>query len=229
MSIAGDPRLFDVDRLADACAEHTARFFSRMAHNTAYCFELFRRAIVGCNSYAWEKIYQQYHSLVASWARHHNEITEMEEEVDYFVNCAFDRMWSALTPDKFRQFQDLAALLRYLQTCVHSVIIDHVRSNHLQTVDLDKCTHLSSQDVPSIEKIVSDELERYRLWKTVVGLMRNEKEVIVLKYSFLYELKPSQIYADNPDRFESLDEVYRIKRNLLNRLGRNPALKQFLG
>ena len=110
MTIAGDPRLFDVDRLADECAEHTARFFSRMAHNTAYCFELFRRAIVGCNSYAWEKIYQQYHSLVASWVRHHTGLAEVEEEVDYFVNCAFDRMWSALTPAKSDACYGLAKL-----------------------------------------------------------------------------------------------------------------------
>ena len=72
MTDARKLRLFDVDRLADECADQTARFFSQVSHDTGYCYELFRRAIVGRNSYAWEKVYLIYHPLVASWVRRHS-------------------------------------------------------------------------------------------------------------------------------------------------------------
>ena len=221
-------RLIDVDRLADECADQTVRFFSRTEHDTGYCYELFRRAIVGRNDYAWEKIYQIYGPLVVSWVGHHSGLEAADEEVDYFVNCAFDKIWSAVNEEKFGQFQDLASLLRYFQMCVHSVITDHARSNRIRTIDLDLLTNFPSPDSPSIERYVTDELERRRLWDMVARLARDEREIMVLRYSFAYDLKPSQIYAASPDLFESLEELYRVKRNLLNRLGRNEALRQFL-
>jgi DNA-directed RNA polymerase specialized sigma24 family protein len=229
MTDARKLRLLDVDRLADECADQTTRFFSRVTHDTGYCYELFRRAIVVRNSYAWEKVYQIYRPLVTSWVRRYSDPVVGDEEVDYFVNCAFEKIWSAVNGDKFSQFEDVAGLLRYLQMCVHSVIVDHSRSRQIKTIALEVFAHISSPDAPGVEKSVTDQVERTRLWHTVINLLQDDKELIVLKCSFLYDLKPSQIYAANPDRFENLDEVYRVKRNLLNRLRRNPILRQFLG
>jgi RNA polymerase sigma factor (sigma-70 family) len=221
-------RLIDVHRLADECADQTARFFSRTENDSGYCYELFRRAIVGRNDYAWERIYDIYQPLVASWVGRHSGLGAAGEEVDYFVNCAFDKLWSAVKAEKFGQFQDLGSLLRYFQMCVHSVIVDYARSNQNRSIDLDLLANLSSPDLPLIEKYVTDQLERRRLWEMIVKLTRDEKEIIILRFSFVYNLKPSQIYAAHPDQFENLEELYRIKRNLLNRLRRNQMLRQFL-
>jgi DNA-directed RNA polymerase specialized sigma24 family protein len=229
MTGASNLRLLEVDRLADECAEQTARFFSRRPYNPAYCYELFRRALVSSNDYAWEKIYRIYRPLVAGWVRCHSGLPAAGEDVEYFVNGAFDRFWSAVDGEKFRQFQDLARLLHYFRMCVNSIIIDHARNNQIRTVDLEVLADLPPGDSTSVEALVTDKLERHRLWKTAIALTRDEKEYVVLEYSFVYGLKPSQIYMDNSDRFESLDELYRVKRNLLNRLSRNPAFQQFLG
>ena len=221
-------RLLDVDRLADECADQTAKFFNRADHDTGYCYELFRRAFVGRNSHAWDRIFQIYQLLVASWVSRHSGLGATGEEVDFFVNSAFDRIWSAVNAEKFSQFQDLASLLSYFQRCVHSVIVDHTRSNQFRTFNLEIWANLPPPNSPLIEQYVTDELERLRLWDMVVKLMRSEKEIIVLRCSYVYDLKPSEIYTAYPSRFESLDEVYRLKRNLLNRLRRNPMLRQFL-
>jgi len=129
-----DLRLLDVDQLADECADQTQRFFNRVEHDTGYCYELFRRAIVGRNNHAWEKIYHQYQPLVINWVERHSRFPATREEVDYFVNGAFDKMWSAVDGEKFRQFDDVPDLLRYLQMCVHSVIVDHTRRTPIKTV-----------------------------------------------------------------------------------------------
>ncbi|GAB4528563.1 MAG: sigma-70 family RNA polymerase sigma factor [Anaerolineae bacterium] len=222
-------RLLGVDRLADECADQTAKFFSRSNHDTGYCYELFRRAIVCRDDYAWDRIYQIYRPLVSSWVRRHPGSLEMaDDEIDFFVNCAFEKMWSAMDTEKFRRSEGLAGLLRYLQTCVHSVIIDHRRGNPIQAMPLEGATDLLPADSTSVEEHVTDRLESDHLWQIVISLTKNEKERSILRYSFLYNQKPSEIYAANPGRFESLNEVYQIKRNLLNRLRRNPTLRQFL-
>ena len=228
MNADRDPPHLDVDQLAEKCADQTAKFFNREQHDPSYCHELFRRAIVWRNKYAWDKVYQQYQLLVANWVRRRAGDTATDEEIDYIVNCAFEKLWSALTPDKFDRFNDVASLLRYLQTCVHSVIVDHNRRNSPQTVGLEAFTQPTGQDLASVEKTVTDQLERHRLWRMALDLMQDEKERFVLQASFAYDLKPSEIYASKPEQFESKAEVYRIKRNLISRLRRNPMLRQFL-
>jgi DNA-directed RNA polymerase specialized sigma24 family protein len=228
MTDARNFRLLDVDRLADECADHTTRFFNRATYDPGYCYELFRRAIVERNNYAWDKIYHQYQPLVVKWVINHTGLPATGEEVDYFVNGAFDRMWSAVDAEKFKQFDDLAEVLRYFKLCAHSVIVDYTRVNPIDALDLEPFPPLLRQDLPSIEERIVGQLERQELWEAVAALMHNEKDIIVLEWSFMYDLKPSAIYAENSDRFESLDEVYRVKRNLLNRLRRSQVWQEVL-
>jgi hypothetical protein len=228
MTDARNLRLLDVDRLADECADHTTRFFNRATYDPGYCYELFRRAIVNRNSYAWDKIYRQYQPLVVKWVINHTGLPATGEEVDYFVNCTFDKMWTAVDAEKFKQFDNLAEVLRYFKMCANSVIVDYRRVNPIDAVHLEPFPPVLRQDLPSIEERITDQLKRQELWETVAASTHNEKDAIVLESSFVYDLKPSAIYAENSDRFESLDEVYRVKRNLLNRLRRNPDLQQFL-
>jgi hypothetical protein len=226
MTDARNLRLLDVDRLADECADHTTKFFKRATYDPGYCYELFRRAIVGRNNHAWDKIYRQYQPLAVKWVTNHTGLPATGEEVDYFVNCAFDKMWTAVDAEKFKQFNNLAEVLRYFKMCANSVIVDYRRVNPIDALDLEPFPPLLRQDLPSIEERITDQFERQEFWETVAASTHNEKDAIVLEWSFVYDLKPSEIYAENSDRFESLDEVYRVKRNVLNRLRRNPDLQQ---
>jgi len=219
-------RLLDVDQLADECADHTERFLNRLDYDSGYCYELFRRAIVDQNDDAWKKIYQQYQGLVARWVRSHPKLPAAGEQVEYLVNCVFEKMWSSVDAAKFAQFDNLKGLLRYLQTCVHSVIMDHYREQLIETVSLEHCSQLPSPDLSIIETRVAERAERRRLWQIMIEEAHSKKEAIVLKLSFLYGLKPAQIYAEHRDLFESVREVYQIKRNCLNRLRRSPAMKR---
>ena len=109
------------------CAQESELFFQREANDPRFCFELLRRAILEHNQDAWEPVYSQYRPLVSGWIARHPGFQDAGEELDVFVNATFERFWSALTPEKFLLFPDLKALLRYLQMCVHSVLVDHAR------------------------------------------------------------------------------------------------------
>ncbi len=147
--------------LVQHCRHESQRFFQQQPNDPSFCYELFRRAVNGPNQAAWSAIYSQYTPLAVGWVEHHAGFASCEEEALYFVNRAFEKMWSALTPEKFTRFADLKSLLRYLQLCVHSVIIDQIRT--AQQVALAE----PAGTWHGLESDVLDELTRGELWQRI--------------------------------------------------------------
>ena len=153
--------------VAQRCAEESDRFFHRRDHDPRFCFELFRRAIEERDEGAWSLLCDQYRPLVAGWVKRNEAFAGSKESVSFFVNGAFAKMWSEVTPEKFVGFDDLKSLLRYLQLCVASVITDHVR-----TVDY----HERLEDLPRaveevtgihVEQRALDQAERESFWQAI--------------------------------------------------------------
>jgi len=217
--------------LAHRCVRETELFFQRQSHDPRYCFELFRRAIVERDERAWELVYAQYRSLVAGWVERHAAYPASGEEVQYFVNRAFEKMWVALPADRFSRFPDLKSLLRYLQMCVHSAVTDQARSGErgAMLVDVDVGSIERGVESPGVEDQVVDRLHGQALWERIDERLRDEKERRVVRDSFVRALKPAEIYAEAPDTFAGVTEVYRIKENVLARLRRDDQLKKLLG
>jgi hypothetical protein len=46
--------------------------------------------------------------------------------------------------------------------------------------------------------------------------------------SFARDLKPSEIFGRHPRLYENVADVYRIKRNVVERLRRSPEVRAFL-
>ncbi len=224
-------KLLSLGSISQRCAQETDLFFRRQDYDPRYCFELFRRAILHNNERAWEFVFHQYRPLVTSWVKRHSAFSSTGEEVQYFVNRAFERMWSALTPEKFDRFSNLKAVLSYLQLCVHSAIIDAVRLAGPTTVDIDQKPTVIRGGTPgsSIEALALQRAQNEELWRLIGERMGDEKERLVVYGSFVLALKPRQLHSQFQGSFESVQEIYRIKQNVLARLRRDRALKEFLG
>jgi DNA-directed RNA polymerase specialized sigma24 family protein len=230
MSLHTDLRLLALAGVAHRCRQETALFFQRQSYDPRYCFELFRRAIVGHDQRAWELIYTQYCPLVAGWVERHSAFPGSGEEAQYFVNRAFEKMWAALNPDKFSRFSDLGSLLRYLQMCVHSVILDQVRvaERCVVGVQAEGLAAEKSTSGPIVEDQALDWVHRQEFWREINARVHNEKERRVVYGSFILALKPRELYARFRETFRDVDEVYRIKENVLARLRRDAGLQEFL-
>jgi DNA-directed RNA polymerase specialized sigma24 family protein len=216
--------------VARRCAEQTDRFFQRRSHDPRYCFELFRRAIVGRNERAWEIVYQQYQPLVTGWVQRHSAFASSGEEVPYFLNRAFEKMWAALSPERFGQFPNLKSLLRYLQMCVHSVLLDHVRGTEVTRVALDVHALDAAQPLSNpVEEEVLDALQRREIWRAVTARLKDNQEQAVVYGSFVLGLKPRELCVHYADSFRDVREVYRVKENVLARLRRDDDLLHLLG
>jgi DNA-directed RNA polymerase specialized sigma24 family protein len=231
MAQQADLQLLTLAGIAHRCTQETELFFRRQGYDPRPCFELFRRAIVGRSQQAWAHVYTQYRPLVVGWIDRHSAFPDSGEEVQYFVNRAFEKMWSALTPEKFAGFPDLKSLLRYLQVCVHSVILDQVRKVGLDTLSIDDETRATIPwtDGQSSENQVLAQVHRQELWQEINARLNDDKERKVVYGTFVLALKPREVYAQFSETFGDVKEVYRVKENVIARLRRDTELQKFFG
>jgi len=214
--------------LGRRCREETLRFLRGEPRDDAFCFEVFERAVVRREDDAWATIVAQYRGIVLAYIGQHSAAAMIREPDDYWVNRAFQRFWSAVGPERFGQFPDLAALLKYLKLCVHSVLMDEIRARRAGLVNsLDEIP----ETVPSssnAEHSAVGKLAGEQLWATIAAELQDEAEEVVAYLSFARGLKPSEIFGRHPHLYASVADVYRIKRNLVERLRRSPEVRAFL-
>lgn len=216
--------------VAQQCAQQTDRFFQRLQYDPRYCFELFRRALLERNQQAYALLYQQYQALVAGWVERHPSFPALDEEVQYFVNRAFEKMWRALTPSKFERFPDLKSLLSYLKLCAGSAVMDHARTGRLDMID-DEPGDLQIADTGAEvdpEQHTVGRVQQEEFWRLILTRLADERERLVVYGSFVLALKPRELSAKYPQVFADVNEIYRIKQNVLERLRRDAELRQNL-
>ena len=216
--------------VAQQCAQQTDRFFQRLQYDPRYCFELFRRALLERNQQAYALLYQQYQALVAGWVERHPSFPALDEEVQYFVNRAFEKMWRALTPYKFERFPDLKSLLSYLKLCAGSAVMDYARTGRLDMID-DEPGDLQIADTGAEvdpEQHTVDRVQQEEFWRLILTRLADERERLVVYGSFVLALKPRELSAKYPQVFADVNEIYRIKQNVLERLRRDAELRQNL-
>lgn len=221
---------FDEIPLADLnrhCAAETDKYYNQQPHDPRYCFELFRRSICEGNEQAWERIYSVYRSLVTRWVRRHPSFFALEEEEQYFVNRAFEKMWAAVTPEKWSNFHDLSALLRYLQLCVNGVMVDFGRQKELAK-EVSQLEVMEAGAESAVERRLVAAETRRAIWDTVNEQLKDEQERQVIYAMFILALKPREIASQYPQMFNGANEVYRVKENVINRLRRSAELGALL-
>jgi DNA-directed RNA polymerase specialized sigma24 family protein len=230
MTDQADLRGVALSGIARRCEQETNLFFQRQRHDPRFCFELFRRAIVDRSQDAWTLAYAQYRPLVTGWVQRHSAFEGSGEEVQYYVNRAFEKMWTALPAERFSRFPNLKSLLRYLQMCVHSVIMDQVRRTEVPVVDLEHeagTSNGSLGDPPSDGRAL-DHLYGEELWRAVGARLKSERERVVVYSSFVLGLKPREIHTRYGEVFANVRDIYRVKENVLARLARDAELRAFL-
>jgi DNA-directed RNA polymerase specialized sigma24 family protein len=223
----------ELDRLAVAdlarrCHEETLRFLRAEPHDDGFCFALFELAVAQRDHAAWEAIITQYRGIVLSFVTQHSASRQLRETDEYWVNRAFQRFWMALTPDRFSRFPDLPALLKYLKMCVHSVLLDELRARRVGTLrSLDEVPDTAPADTDAEQAAVAS-VSRQQLWQVILRELNDDAERAVAFLSFARDLKPADIQRRHPELYASVSDVYRIKRNLLERLRRNPDIQAFI-
>jgi DNA-directed RNA polymerase specialized sigma24 family protein len=114
--------------------------------------------------------------------------------------------------------------------CVHSVIVDHVRGAERAALDFEpEFWPDESGDSVNPEDEAFGRLRRQEFWQQINARLNSDKERLVVYCSFELGLKPREIYAQHRRAFRGVDEIYRVKENVLARLGRDDELRNLLG
>ncbi len=227
-SRAMEARSISLAKLIIACREETERFLRRELSRDAFCFEIFRRAICDRDQPAWDAVFAQYRGMVLAWVRRHPVAATTREDDDYWVNRTFDRFWTAVGPERFGDFPGVSALLRYLKLCAHSVLLDEARTRagaHTEALD-DRVAE--RVETPDVADAAIGQLAGGALWAVIVAEMQSEAERGVAYYCFVLDMKPREVQERHPQLYATVDDVYRIKRNVLDRLRRSARIRGFL-
>jgi hypothetical protein len=107
---------------------------------------------------------------------------------------------------------------------VMAVVIDGMRTQAARKRMVQKLDVIA---IETPEQIAIRKCECTELWRLISHLAVTVQERTIVHECFVLELPPRAILSRHPDLFTDINSVYTAKRNLLNRLRRNPDLRQF--
>jgi RNA polymerase sigma factor (sigma-70 family) len=195
------------------------------ASHEPFCFELFRRAIVEGCSLSWHYLHNQYYSLVRYWVS--RRAPSDSDTIDDLTQDAFAAFWRFYTPDKLARADGLGDILSYLKSCAASAVSQARRKAEHRVLEaewdeqtVDACVSTRSAEASALQQVAAQ-----RLWTVVAACCNDERERLVARLIFRAGIKPRHVAEQFPDLFPDVSDVYRVKRNLLDRLRRNPNLR----
>jgi hypothetical protein len=193
--------------------------------------ETLLHALANRDEVSWERAWAVWAPRVEVWVRRHPQFGCTGEDSQVFVNRALERLWRSVDKQKLARFEKPVQVLQYLKMCVHSSIIETLRrSVRVDLVYLDD--QEQGADLPDpgsqVEPVIVARVERNELWRIVTEHARTEQEKVLVQAALVRGLPPRAIAERYRGLFADVQDVYRIKRNLLERLGRDGRLRSFV-
>src|SRR5260370_11914490 len=206
--------------LADRCISEIQHYRRHEAYNDRYCLEIFHRAMVRHDPQAWELLQQRFTPTVKAWMRNHphRDIACRHQSEEDYVADTFVRVWQASMRNRL-EFDTLAPALIYLKTSLQRAVIDKLRAySRPKEAPLPE----PGFDAPLVdEPATEDEYGSHDMWEVIRSLLPNKRERRLAYLLYYCGLKPREVMQYCPKEFSAIQEIYRLTRNILERLMRN--------
>ncbi len=212
------PKDMCLSALADRCMSEINNYRRGEAYNDQYCLEMFRRAMLEGDDSAWELLVERFSEYMLSLFRRHlrREAASRIDSPENYVAWAFERFWLAAVHNQQLQFTTLAAALSYLRNCLNGAILDTLRA-----YSRSKEVALPEPGFADEEPAMEDQNDGQELWEIIQNLFSNERERRVAFLLFQCNLKPREIVRRCSQEFSDVREIYRLRRNIMERLLRD--------
>lgn len=210
-------RTMSVAALAEQCIREFEKYGRGELSDDQYGLELFKRALMQSDSLAWEAVQQCFDGIMHSWMGRHplrDAACRLDSEENY-VAQGFARFWQATVNNQEIAFRTLGAALKYLRASLHAVIIDTLRTySRARVVKLPEPGEAG-------EPLTEDHYDGGELWQIIGHLITDERERRVVYLLYYCGLKPREIVQFRCLGFENVQEIYHIRRMLIERLQRH--------
>ncbi len=216
-------RLLPLAEIIRRCREE-----ARLARSQeqGFCFEMFQRALAGHDAAAWAALQEQYQRLVLTWLHRSGDLAP--DEADDLACEAWEKFWRTLirrAADLTAHFHHTGALLKYLQQCAITTLLDRQRRQQRQERLAARLTeqqaHTPTLAPSELALRALQDAERLReAQRWAASQVTDPQERLVLQLSFEEDLSPAEIAARFPHDFDDVQAVRRIKERLLKRARR---------
>lgn len=206
-----------VSMLAERCMQEIDNYRHGKPSNEQYCLELLRRATVQRDALAWEVLQRRFTEVLLRWMSAHpkREMACQFDSEDNYVAQAFERFWQATVCHQQIEFASVAAALRYLRVSLNGAIMDTLRAySRPREVPLPELGDAGEQFIATYDESGS-------CWEVILTLLPNTREHRLAYLLFHCGLKPKDIVRYCPQEFSEVQEIYRLRRNIFERLLRN--------
>ena len=203
--------------LAAHCLKEIDNYRRDELYIEEYGLELFHRAIVQSDQEAWTWVQHCFEAMVLGWVRCHPQravACRMESE-EHYVAQAFERFWQATACHRQLQFRTLAAALQYLRASLHGAILGTLR-----TYQRPGEVSLPESGTPG-EPFIEDVTCNSELWDILKGMLPDPREQRLAYFLFYCGLKPREIVQLCSPEWSSVQEIYALRRTIMERVLRN--------
>ena len=205
-----------ISALVEQCQQEIQAYRRGEPSNEAYGLELLRRAIMQGDQVAWAGVQQCLGEMVRGWLRCHSsrETACCWESEENYVALAFERFWQATAQQRVA-FETFAGALAYLRASLHGAILDTLRA-----YSRPKEVPLPEAGEPG-EPYGEDQTDSSELWEILQTMLPNARELRLAYLLYHCGLKPREIVRFCPQEWSDIQEIYRLRRNIMERLLRN--------
>ncbi|SRR5579883_198281 len=206
----------DLVVLTDYCIREMGKFRRKELSDDKYCLEIFRRAVDNKDNDAWAALQRLFSDNIRVWlgCHSHREVALRHEVEQTYIDDTFRRFWQAVS-DQSLSFSTLGSALSYLRLCLHCAIMDTLRTHSRRHIE--PIPDHGHPDEPQVE----DRYHENELWEAIKSILPSEREQRVAYLHFHCNLKPREIVRYCPGEFKGEEEIYRLKRNIMERILRN--------
>jgi DNA-directed RNA polymerase specialized sigma24 family protein len=213
-----------MNELARRARDEMAHYRRNEPHDDRYAFELFHRTLVEGERVGWQVIVELYEDQLQAWCSWASG--RDGQRAEDLAARTWERFWRSYTPAKLAHAGGLAGILRYLKLCAGSVAIDAARERHT----LESLEYLSvdpGDSAPSPADMAIRGAAREAFWQIIEGQLTDERERVVVSLRYTWGYRPAEIQTQRPDLFPTVQEVYRVTRNVLDRFRRCDELRRW--
>lgn len=174
---------------------------------------LLRCALAQSDEDAWTGFQQCLEETVLTWLHRHSGKEPACRGLceKHLVAQVFERFRQSAIQEQM-EFETLASVLIYLQANLLGVILDTLRTISRPGAVL--------SPVPGQvgEPRLADQIDSNEIWEALQTLMLNARERRLVYLLYHCGLRPREILHFCPQEWSDIQEIYRLRRNILERL-----------